>query len=159
MGALALVGVAALTPSNAEGASATANATVDIVAAIGITKTTDLDHGAVASGASADTVAGRTAGARACGTTLSCTGAIWAASFGVSGGAAVVYTISLPSDATLTNGANTITVGTFAVSKSGLRTLDESGADTFNVGATLNFAVGQASGTYTGTVDVAVESN
>ncbi len=159
VGAVALVGVAAFTPSSAQAASATANATVDIVAAIGLSKTADLDFGAVVPAAGADTVVISTAGARTCGATLTCTDTVTAAAFSVTGGNSLGYAITLPASATLTSGGDSISVDTFTDSEGGTGTLDGSGNDSFTVGATLNVGAGQPAGTYTGTFDVTADYN
>ena len=139
VGAVALVGVAALTPSNAEAGFATANATVDIVAAIAITKTGDLDFGAVIPAAGTDTVT--------------------AAVFEVSGNGNAIYIITLPASATVTSGANSMTVDKFKSNPLGTGTLDATGNDSFTVGATLNVGASQVAGTYTGTFSVSVDYN
>ncbi len=159
VGAVALVGVAAFTPSSAQAASATANATVDIVAAIAITKTVDLDFGSVVPAAGADTVIISSAGARTCGATLTCTDTVAAASFDVTGGANLAYTVTLPASASITGPGPAMTVDTFTDSISSAGTLSAGGAQTFTVGATLNVGASQVAGAYTGTFSVSVDYN
>lgn len=85
--------------------------------------------------------------------------------FTVTGSANAAYSIQLPASITLSDGGtNSITVDTFtAVSDSdgaGLTgTIDGTGNDSFNVGATLNLASSQAQGNYSGTFDVTVSYN
>ncbi len=157
--AVALVGVAAFTPSSAQAVSATANATVDIVAALTISNTADLDFGAVIPAAGADTVVISSAGARTCGATLTCTDTFAAANFSVSGGNNLSYTITLPASASLTGPGTAMTVDTFTDDKSGLGTLNGSGNGGFLVGATLNVGASQVAGTYTGTFSVTADYN
>lgn len=83
-----------------------------------------------------------------------------AAGYTVTGDGTSTYTITLPSSpVTLTSGANTMTVDNFLSSKSGNNGTLVSGSDAFTVGATLNVASGQASGTYAGTFQVSVNYN
>ena len=160
LGTVAIAGIAAFSVPDAKAASATANANADIVAAIAITKTVDLDFGAVVPNAGlADTLVISAAGAKTCGSNLTCTDTVAAASFDVTGGANLLYTVTLPSSSTVTSGGNNMTVNTFADSISSAGTLSAGGAQTFTVGATLNVGIGQVAGTYTGTFDVTVVYN
>ena len=80
-----------------------------------------------------------------------------AASFNVTGAANALYDIVLPTAAVpITSGGNTMTVDTFVGSLGGSGTLSGLGAESFNVGATLNIAGNQPTGTYTGTYTVTV---
>ncbi len=97
------------------------------------------------------------AGTRTC-TTVTCVAqdAGTAASFDVSGQGDYTYSVTLPASTTLVDGAtNEMTVDTFADNSTG--TLDGAGAETFNVGATLNVGADQIAGSYTGTFDVSVD--
>jgi len=123
-------------------ASATANATQTVIAAIAITKVTDLDFGSAPQGDPQKTVA-PAAGA----------------SFSITGAPNTAYTITVPSDGTVTmaNGGNTIAVDSFTSSPSATGTLDGAGAQTLRVGATRAALAGnQAVGSYTGTFTVTV---
>ncbi len=82
-----------------------------------------------------------------------------AASFDVTGEKDSNYSITFPSSATLTSGANTMTMDTFTHDAGGTPQLSGSGSDTFNVGATLNVGATQAAGTYSGTFAVTVNYN
>ncbi|HEY0611231.1 MAG TPA: DUF4402 domain-containing protein [Chitinophaga sp.] len=133
--------------------TATATATATIVTPIAITKATDMNFGNVAvQSATAGTVvlppsATPTRGTTG-GVTLPATaGTVSAASFTVTGEDAYTYSISLPASVTITSGSNSMTVNTFTSSPSptGLLT---GGEQTLFVGATLNVAAAQASGTY-----------
>ena len=81
-----------------------------------------------------------------------------ASSFDVTGEPGQVYSITLPSSATLTSGANTMTVDTFTHDSGATPSL-VAGSDTFNVGATLNVGAAQAAGSYSGTFAVTVNYN
>lgn len=141
-------------------ATATANATANVVAAIAISKTTDMDFGKVVTGATLGTVVLSTAGARSAtgGTKLGNAGATAAAAFSVSGESGATYAITLPTSSTLTSGANNMTVNTFTSNPSATGTLT-GGTQALAVGATLNVGASQASGAYTGTFDVTVAYN
>ncbi|HVZ38009.1 MAG TPA: DUF4402 domain-containing protein, partial [Candidatus Kapabacteria bacterium] len=81
--------------------------------------------------------------------------------FSATGEPSYLYTITLPQTATLTQagaGPNrpTMTATSFTYSD-GAGTLDNSGHQTFNVGATLNVGANQATGTYNGSFDVTVQ--
>ncbi len=140
-------------------ASATSNANAEIVAAIAIANTADLDFAAIVAAAGADTVVVSAAGARTCGGTLTCTGAVAAASFDVTGGANLGYSITLPASATISSGGNNMTVNAFTDSLGGTGTLSGAGTQTFTVGATLNVGASQPAGSYTGTFNVTVDYN
>jgi hypothetical protein len=133
--------------------SATANASATIVTPISIAKVVgaDMFFGNVAVSTIGGTVVLSPAGARSVTgdvTLPAITGTVQAASFDVSGTAAMTYDITLPAGATtITSGANTMDVDTWTTDGTG--TLDGSGQETINVGATLNVDPSQAGGTYT----------
>lgn len=145
--------------------SATASSSATIVAPIAIAKTVDMSFGNVAVGTSAGTVVLAPGGTRTLtgGVTLpGAAGTVAAAAFDVTGEAGYTYAITLPSSAiTLSDTAttpNTMTVGTFTSSPSTTGTLT-AGAETVNVGATLNVGASQVAGTYTNTTDLTVTVN
>jgi len=153
----ALLAVSAISNS-AHAADATGNAGGVIIAPLQISKVTDLYFGTIApSTTAADTVVVSAAGAKTCGAELTCmTADHTAAAFDVTGQADNVYTITLPSTVSISNGAGgSMDVSSFTGSKA-TGTLT-SGADSFTVGGTLAVAANQAVGTYTGTFVVAVE--
>ena len=79
------------------------------------------------------------------------TGTVQAASFNVTGTANFTYSITLPAAAlTISNGTDNLTVDTWTSDPTPTGTLNGSGAQTLNVGATLNVAGGESSGSYTG---------
>jgi hypothetical protein len=132
--------------------TATATATATIVTPISITKDVDMNFGNVAvQSTTGGTVVLSPAGVRTKtgGVTLpTTTGTVTAASFTVNGTGNYTYTITLPSTAlTITSGANTMTVTTFTSTPSATGQLT-AGAQTLNVGATLNVAAAQPAGTY-----------
>ena len=83
-------------------------------------------------------------------------GTVQAGAYSVSGSGTKAYTISLPVSATISDGTNNMTVDGFNHDAGGTPALT-AGADTFNVGATLNIngsqVVNPYSGTYTLTVN------
>lgn len=162
--AVTVASVAALgvgTSASLAAATATSNSDATIVAAISITNTAALGFGSVVADAgAAGTVQMGTDGTRTC-STVTCVAqdAGQASSFDVTGEDGYTYSITLPTSITLSDGGTeSMTVDTFTDSNSGSGTLT-SGADSFNVGATLNVDMAQAAGSYTGTFDVTVEYN
>lgn len=162
----AFIGVLAAATASAQQNAATtsANASANIVTAISISKTADLDFGDIVTGGTTGTVV-LTAGASPSrtstgGTTLANSVTVGDAVFTVSGQAASTYAITLPSSpVTLTSGGNTMTVDTFTSSPTPTGTLSGGGTETLYVGATLNVGANQASGTYTGNFSVTVTYN
>lgn len=153
-------------PSSVYAASATATGTADIVTAIAISKDTggDLGFGYAVASATAGTVVVDTAGSRSCtaGTTCVSGGTVSAADFTVTGQGGYTYAVTLPSSATLSDGAttpNTMTVGSFTSNPASTGTLSASGSQALKVGATLNVGVSQVAGTYTGNFSVSVDYN
>jgi hypothetical protein len=145
--------------------TASATATATIITPIAISKTTDMNFGNVAvSPTVAGTVILAPAGTRTTsgGVTLpAVTGTVAAAVFAVTGSGTSTYAITLPStDYTITSGGNTMIVNTFTSTPSGTGALT-AGAQTLNVGATLNVSAAQAAGTYTNATgfDVIVNYN
>lgn len=132
--------------------NATATATATIVTPISITTTTDMNFGNIAVSATAGTVILAPAGTRTAtgGVTLpAIPGTVSAAVFTVAGTPAYTYAITLPAGATtVTSGGNTMTVTTFTSTPATTGTLDGTGSQTLQVGATLNVGINQPSGTY-----------
>jgi len=162
--ATAAIIIAGSTASFAQ-ATATAAASATIITPITIAKTVDMNFGNVAVSATlAGTAVLAPAGTRttggAGGVTLPATvGTVTAATFTVSGQASYTYAITLPSTATITSSGNTMTVNAFTSSPSATGLLSSGGSQTLTVGATLNVAAGQASGTYTNASGVPVTVN
>jgi len=85
-------------------------------------------------------------------------GAPAAGAFSVTGDDTLAYDITLPASTTLTGGTGPdITVDTFTSDKAGNSSTTSGGNDNFTIGATLNLADGQGSGTYTGTYPVTID--
>ena len=147
--------------SQAYAASTTGNAQAIIVTPIAISESQSMNFGSIGPDTAASTVVLDTAGGVTSGTAQLVPGTGAAAGiFAVTGEAAYTYAITLPASATLTFGANTMTVDTWSTTTgSGTATLDGTGADTVNVGATLHVGGGQAAGTYTGTYTITVDYN
>lgn len=148
---LSLVGSAMMMMSQAHTASDTAQALVEVEAAISITQVQDLDFGTVVQGDAAGTVA---------------PGDATAAQFDVTGQPNASYSITLPADGTVQMVTDTgdtadkqIDVDTFvsdpAEGANGL--LDGSGAQQLNVGAThAAISATQVAGSYSDTFTVDV---
>ena len=126
-------------------AIATATATADVVAAIAITKVSDLSFGSGAPGDAAKVIAA--------GTTESPNNA----SFTITGQANTAFTLTLPASINLANGANTIAVNTFTSNAGTTPTIGAAGSFTLYVGATRGaLSATQATGAYTGTFTATV---
>lgn len=137
--------------SYAQAASTTANATASVIAAIAISKTSDMDFGEGIQGDGAQVMA---------------PGGSGHASFGVTGEPNRAYTVTLPADGdvTLTTGdgvgaTKQLPITSFtsnpAAGANGL--LSGGGAQTLNVGATRSaIAANQVTGAYTATFTVTV---
>ena len=146
----AIVLVSGFATVNAQ-VTATATGSATIITPIAISKTTDMNFGNVAVSATAGTVVLTPASTRSKtgGVTLpAVTGTVAAAAFAVTGLGASTYSITLPASYTITSGANNMTVNAFTSTPSVTGALT-AGAQTVQVGATLNVGATQAAGTYT----------
>jgi len=155
---IALAGLMATLATPAFAADVEADAGAKIIAPLQISNATALYFGTIApSITTADEVVVTPAGAKSCGAELTClTDDHTAAAFNVSGEADASYTIDLPSNITISNGAGgSMDVNDFTGSKSGGTLV--SGSDNFTVGGTLEVAANQPTGEYTGTFTVGVE--
>jgi len=149
-----ILGTQAVTAASVDG-----DASATVVSGIAISQNTALSFGNFAAGTGGTVVIG-TDGAR------SQTGAVSLSTvdagsqgiFDVTGEGNATFAITLPANATLTSGANTMTVDTFTSDPSGTGTLS-SGSASINVGATLTVADSQAAGSYSGTYTVSVDYN
>ncbi len=159
VGALAIAAIAAGSTMSTRAASDTAPANATIVSAIAINNTAALEFASIVASSSGDTVVVSATGARTCGATLTCTGTAAAASFDVTGGANLTYSIALPASVSITTGGPSMTVDTFTSNPTPTGTLDGFGAQTLTVGATLHVGASQATGTYTNTFSVTVDYN
>jgi hypothetical protein len=155
--AFVVLGLASLAPRTGHAANASASASANIIQAIAISKTADMNFGSIVPGSSAATVVLGTNGAVT--STLTTTGSRAAAAFNVTGGANTAYSITLPTSVSLSNGAQTMTVNNFTSSIGTSGTIAAGGSQAFNVGATLNVGANQTSGAYTGNFTVTVDYN
>ena len=146
------------------GVTKSADASATIIGPLTLTKVTDMNFGNVAVTATAGTVVLVPAGTRTPtgGVSLPVVaGTVTAATFTVGGEGSSTYAITLPTtDLTISSSGNTMTVNAFTSNPSGTGALT-SGSQTLQVGATLNVAGGQATGTYKSLVpfDVTVNYN
>ncbi len=151
-----LAGGSLVGPGQAMAATATANATATVVAPISIAADQDLAFGEFAAGSGGTIVVAHDGTVTPTGVNMISGTATSPASFSVGGEADSGFTVTLPENATLTNGTETMTVDNFT--SNGVTALT-AGTATLAVGATLNVANGQATGSYSGTFDVSVEYN
>ena len=79
------------------------------------------------------------------------------AKFHITGDSGKAFSITLPSQITITAGSETMTVNAFTSDPSGSPLIDPDSTKTLWVGATLNLSANQASGSYTGQFTVTVE--
>jgi spore coat protein U-like protein len=155
---------AASASHRAEAADASATAAATIEAPIGISKTSDLEFGAIAPTSSAGTVTVTTAGARSGDANVSLLSGDTpsAATFSVSGAANAAYSVTVPGSATLSaqgsSGGADMTA-TLSDDAPVSPALDGSGAATINVGGALAVGADQAADTYSGTFTVTVAYN
>lgn len=145
-------------------ATDSANANAEIVAAITITNTADLNFGQIAPSGTAGTVTISVDGVRtgSPGVTLGNQVDVSQASFDIAGAPNNLYSITLPADGTitLTSGASpAMAVDDFLSDPPGPGTINGGGTDLIDVGATLSVAANQPNGSYTGTFDVTVAYN
>ncbi|MGE3799408.1 MAG: DUF4402 domain-containing protein [Candidatus Kapaibacterium sp.] len=160
--ALAIAGMFALnTAAQAQSsASASADAEAKIVSGISLEKVLDLNFGSIVRSAEGGmvTIDPNSGNISYSGVTQGQNSNYQAAQFETTGEADYLYSISLPSSATLNrNGGNeTMTVTDFSYTE-GAGTLDTQGAESFDVGGTLNVGPNQATGRYIGSFEVSVQ--
>ncbi|GAB5487575.1 MAG: hypothetical protein Pars2KO_11450 [Parasphingorhabdus sp.] len=138
----------------AHAATASADASANILEQIQIDKTSDLGFGTIVTGTTASTVAIAADGSRSCGTVLVCSGATSAAGFNVTAGT-IGRTVNVSADTsvTLTNPDGDTMTASLSPS---VATIVLDGTDSFSVGGTLNVDANQADGLYEGSFDVTV---
>lgn len=147
---------AALSIEPAHAASATGDATVKILRAITVTKSSDLDFGKIVPSAAAATVAIGEDNSRVCGSGLSCFGTTTAGAFAVVGAANETVTVAIDNPSiTLTDGGSNSMAVLLATTTSAM-TLSGTGDGSFKVAGTLNVGANQAAGTYSGQYAVSV---
>jgi hypothetical protein len=156
---LALAAFGTLACQGALADTKTAGSSATVMIPLVITKTADLRFGSFAPTAAAGTVTIATTGARSSsGVQLSSMVTSGAAAFSLAGDTTATYAITLPSSATLTSGANSMTINSFTSNPSGTGAL-VAGAGTVAIGGTLAVAASQAAGSYTGTFSVTMNYN
>jgi len=147
--ALALSTPAFAAPSN----QASANATVNIVSPLTLTKNTDLNFGTIVGPFAGQIVHVDTTGARNC-AGLTCSGTVSAASFSLTGTANQAVVLTIPSSVTLNGSVS----GTLNVDLSGdlpaNPTLSGTGTAAFSIGGKLTIPNGTVDGVYSNTFNV-----
>ena len=159
-----LMSIASLNAFADGGSNATANATASarIITPIKLTKTSDLNFGNIASSATEGTVTIAPQGSRTSGggVTPSAIGDFTRAAYSATGENNATYNITLPGSITISSGTSlSMTVDNFKSTPTPTGTFSGSGAQTIEVGATLNVGANQASGSYQGTYNVTVAYN
>lgn len=168
---LALVCAAALAslalPGQSQAASVSATSSGTVVTPIAISKSADLSFGKFSAGAGG-TLTVSTSGARTYSGVVPLTSSTTtAAKFDVTGESGATYAITLPASVTLTSGADTMTFvpvndldgGNVTSGTVATGTLDGSGKQSIFVGGVLTVSASQPAGSYSGSVNVAVEYN
>lgn len=154
----ALAALALSTPALAAN-SASANATVNIVSPLSLTKNTDLNFGTVVGPFAGEVVHVDTSGTRTCPGTLTCSGSasVSAASFSLTGTAGQAVVLTIPDSVTLNGSVS----GTLDVDLTGDKpanpTLDGSGNASFSIGGKLTIPTGTVDGVYSSTFDVTAD--
>jgi hypothetical protein len=137
--------------------------TTSWAAVIGISPTQELAFGSMVAGSGGTvTVAVNPLGRSTTGGVTVLPSGTWtAASFSVTGDALTTYSITLPANGVvqLTSGSNSMAVNNFTSNPATSGDLGVTGAQTVNVGATLNVGTNQPTGAYSGTFTVTVNYN
>lgn len=161
--AIAVVTLSFAGTVQAQTATATSNAAAVIIAPLSITNTAGLHFGTIMRSAALGTVTVATDGTRSStgGVTLSALAPLHSvATFDLEGESGNDVIITLPASTTITNGTQTMLVDNFVSDPDDTNPVTLGGTPTvLSVGATLNVAANQASGTYTGTFDVSINYN
>lgn len=158
----ALVGTvfaaAAFGSTAAQAATADADAKATILAALTVTKVTDLDFGTIAvNGGGSVTVTNAGVRAATTGGTVSAAGVAAAASFAIVGSPGSNILIAVPASVVLNHATTSDTMSaSLTTNASTASHALVGGAETFNVGGTLTVAAGQVAGAYTGQFTVTV---
>lgn len=163
LAAVAVLGIAVISPRTVHAATAPANATATIIAAIGIIKDPggDLIFASIVPAVGPQTLVVSPASVKSCNGGLICTGVVSAASFTVSGGIGTTYAITLPGPTVITEpGLDTMNVTVFTSSLGATGgPIPGAGTETLTVGATLTVGDPQTAAAYTGTFNVTVDYN
>ena len=150
---LGAMAAAAMASTGAQAATQTANAEVDIIAAVQLTQNDFLDFGIIASGAVGGTVTLPAAtGTINCGG-LVCVGTATRGRFTVNATAGQNIAVTLPSTVTLTSGGNSMVVSLSPVPIIAMTTASQQ----FFIGGSLVVSAGQPAGAYSATYPVTAE--
>ena len=159
---LIAAGAAALTAgiysSAVSAATVTANAAANVITPLSISETNGINFGDVSVGTTGGTVVLDTTGGRTVTGDAEAVsgGTVLSGAYSVTGEGTKAYSITFPLTATISSGGNDMTVNGFNHDAGATPALS-GGADTFNVGATLNIGASQAPGNYTGTYTLTVD--
>ena len=139
-------------------ANVTANASANVITPLAITEANGMDFGDVSVGTVGGTIVLATNGGRSVtGDAEAVTGGTEAAGvYNVTGEGTKAYSITFPASAVISSAGNNMTVDNF-VHDAGATPALTGGADSFNVGATLNIGASQPPGAYTGTYTLTVD--
>ena len=143
-------------------ATASANASAKIITPIALAKTADLNFGNIAASSAVGTVIITPQGGRSAtgGVTPSAIGTPTRAAYNATGENNATYNITLPTTVVITDeNSQTMTVNNFKSTPTPTGTFSGSGAQTIEVGATLNVGANQASGSYQGNYNVTIAYN
>lgn len=134
--------------------SATGTASVRIVQALSVAKTSDLDFGRIVTGGSAGTVTIAADGSRACGGGLQCLGAVSAGGFTITGAAGETVAVAIDSpNIQLSNGTDTMAV---ALQPSVQSLVLAEGKGQLRIAGILSVGANQPPGVYSGQYSVSV---
>ena len=125
---------------------------------IGISNTQSLKFGTFATSTSGNVVISTSGNRSSSGGVLLLGGTYQSASFNVTGTANCSYSISLPSSTSMSNGSQSMTINSFTKNPSN-GSLNSSGYQNLDVGATLQASSGQQEGSYSGSFTVTVNYN
>jgi len=153
--ALALAAGGAVASSPGHAASATGTATVNILKAVTLTKTADLDFGKIAPGASSTMARVNIDGTRVCSFGLTCIGKASAGAFDVTGSSGETVTVALDST-TVTLASGTSATMSVSLTLSAQQVTIVNGKGTVKVGGALTVGAQQPAGIYAGLFQVSV---
>ncbi len=155
LGVAGVIAFGAISAMPANAASANGDATVKVMSALAVSKTSDLNFGRVVPGTGTETLSVGADNSVVCGGTLTCFGTKTPGAFGVTGAAGETVTVQIANSAiTLSNGVQTMPVSLSTPANT--LTLNVDGVGNFKVGGVLTVASNQAAGTYTGQYSVSV---
>ena len=156
LAAFGLAGAAVVMAAPAQAQSATGDASVRILTAITVTKSSDLYFGKVLASANAATVDIAENGSRTCGTGLSCFDTATAGGFSVTGADGETVTVAIDNPTiSLSDGQGNSMDVSLSTSTSTLTLAGGEGS--FNIAGSLNVGANQAAGSYAGQYSVSVD--